>query len=178
MAALETQARGEVPAVVERRPGTGGRGSESECEQSSPFPRPPACTRGERRPLHPSAPVAGWTTPSLNKRRGARRNRRAPGASSGGKNGDDGRLRPEATCFPPVGGDRQIADLSRHQSTARPFRFGKIFPSYLLHLRYLRADCDGWAAFVPSCLRCLALCSLCLCGFARVSHRVCATLML
>ena len=41
-----------------------------------------------------------------------RRNRPAPGASAGGKHGDDGRLRPELTCFPPAGGDRQIADCS------------------------------------------------------------------
>jgi len=41
-----------------------------------------------------------------------RRNRRAPGASAGGKHGNDGRLRPELTCFSPVGGDPQIAGSS------------------------------------------------------------------
>jgi hypothetical protein len=160
MAALETQARGEVPAVVERRPGTGGRGSESECEQSSPFPRPPACTRGERRPLHPSVPVAGWTTPSLNKRRGARRNRRAPGASSGGKNGDDGRLRPEATCFPPVGGDRQIADCPAANLRHDP----SVSARFSLRICFIRVICGQIAMDGrPSCLRVcdVLLCVLC-----------------
>jgi len=36
----------------------------------------------------------------------------ASGASAGGTHGDDGRLRPEATCFPPEVGDREIADVS------------------------------------------------------------------
>jgi len=45
----------------------------------------------------------------------ARRNRRAPGASAGGKYGDDGRLRPELTRFSPAG-DHRIADCSAARS--------------------------------------------------------------
>jgi hypothetical protein len=102
MAVLETRARGEVPAVVGQRPGTGGQGNGSECEHSSPFPRPPACTRGERRPHHSFILfISREGQVSLSLGRKARRNRRAPGASSGGKHGDDGRLRPEMPCFPP-----------------------------------------------------------------------------
>ncbi len=112
MAVLETRAHGEVPAVVGQRPGTGGQGNDSECKHSSPFPRPPACTRGERRPRHSSFPVGGWTAAPFQKRRGARWNRRAPGASSGGTFGRDKRSRLEWTNVPPVGGDRQIADCS------------------------------------------------------------------
>jgi len=55
-----------------------------------------------------------------------------PGASSGWKHGDDGRLRPELMSFHPVVGDRQIAASStvnpRHcritsaTSSLRPLR--------------------------------------------------------
>jgi hypothetical protein len=60
MDVLETRTRGEVPTVVGRRPETGGRGNNSECKHSSPFPCPPACTRDERRPRHFSLPFNSW----------------------------------------------------------------------------------------------------------------------
>jgi hypothetical protein len=73
---------------------------------------PPSGPRSnERRPRHSSS--------SFQSREGhafeimgedARRNRRAPSAAAGGEHGGDGRPRPEPTCFPPVGGGRQIAD--------------------------------------------------------------------
>ena len=112
MAILETRARGEVPAVVERRLRTAGPGHRSERKRSSRWPGPAACTLEERRPRHSSAPVGEWTAPPLPKRKGARRNRRALCASAGGKHGGDGRLRPESTSFLPVVGDHQIADVS------------------------------------------------------------------
>ena len=56
----------------------------------------------KRRPRHFSSPFNGWK----------RRNRRASGASAGGKRDDDGRSRPESTGFLPAGGDRMIADCS------------------------------------------------------------------
>jgi len=73
------------------------------------------------------------------------RNRRAPGASSGGKYGDDGRLRPELTCFPPVVGDREIADVS---ANARHYRIRESICVYLRDLRFLRCVV-GWSL----CLR-------------------------
>jgi len=65
---------------------------------------------------------AGLATPTLYlkcdghahrpSRKAVRRNRRAPGASVGGKRGCDERLRSEQTGFPPAGGDPLIADCS------------------------------------------------------------------
>ena len=84
------------------------------------------------------------------------RDQRAPSAAAGGKYGNDGRLRPELTYFPPVGGDRQIAGCS----AVNP-RHCYIKVSICVHLRDLRflALC-GWAIFVPSCLRvCDGLCA-------------------
>jgi len=130
------------------------RNNRSESKLSSRSSGPAACALEERSPRHSSALGGGRTAPPLPKGRGARRNRRAPGASAGGKFDGDGCLHPDPAGFPPVGGDRQIADLFRRQSTVRPIRFGKIFLAYLRYLRYLWANCDGWAT-----LRCL------LCGF-------------
>ena len=153
--------RSEVPAV-ERRPGTGGQGDDSDRKRSSTLPCPPAC----------ALESAGLATPPLHFMIGGnaplfpmevRRNRRAPGASAGGKHGGDGCLHPELTCFPPVVGDRQIAGSSA------------------VNLRH----CCITSATNPSCLRVfvfatwaggsapLRLCasafllsvSLCLCGF-------------
>ena len=77
------------------------------------------------------------------------------GAASGGKNGDDGRLRPEATCFPPVGGDRQIADcsaaISRHRNIKRTICV------YLRDLRFF--PLGGRPTFVSLCLRRARLCT-------------------
>ena len=67
----------------------------------------------ERRPRRFSSPSGIWSGLASRLSNGdERRNRRAPGASAGGKHGDDGRLRPELTGFSPAGGDRQIADCS------------------------------------------------------------------
>ena len=77
----------------------------------SRFPGPAACallSAGLATPP-PHFMVEMNTPPRLMK---VRRNRRAPGSSVGGKHGDDGRLRPELTGFPPVVGDHQIADCS------------------------------------------------------------------
>ena len=71
---------------------------------------------------------------------------RARGASAGGKHGSEGRLRSEQTGFPPVGGDRQIADVS----AVNPLYCG-IKETICVYLRDLRAKCArGWAAL---CLR-------------------------
>ena len=94
-----------------------------------------------------------------------RRNRRAPGALAGGKHGGDGRLRPETTGFPPVVGDRKIADVSAvNLGNAASRRLSA-------SICVICGHCDGRATlrwlrvFVSSCLRCLALCfSLCLCA--------------
>ncbi len=112
MAVLETRAHGEVPAIVERRPGTGGQGNDSECEHSSPFPYPPAYALEERRPHHSSSSVDEWRALPLPNMSEGRRNRRAPGTSAGGKHGCDERSRSEQTGSSPVGGDQKIADVS------------------------------------------------------------------
>jgi hypothetical protein len=52
-------------------------------------------------PRHSSSSVDEWRALPLQTMGEGRRNRRAPGASSGGKHGDDGRLRPESTRFAP-----------------------------------------------------------------------------
>ena len=59
--------------------------------------------------LHPLL-LNEWRPPP--NRRRARRNRRAPGAPAGGRPVCDERSRSEQPGFPPVGGDRQIADYS------------------------------------------------------------------
>ena len=150
MDVLETRARGEVPAVVGQQPGTEGQGNDSECKHSSPFSRPPARALEERRPRHSSAPVVGWTTPSFKKRRGARRNRRAPGTSSGWQHGDDGRLRPEMLCCQPVDGDREIADCS----AANPRHNLSVSASSSLRICVICVICGQYAGadFMPSCL--------------------------
>jgi len=156
---------GEVPAVVGRRPGTAEAGHRSERERSSRWPATTACTLGERRPRHSSA-VTRWMAPPLTIRREGRRNRRAAGASAGGKLGADGRSRPEATRFPPVGGDRDRRRFCR-QSRHRRLTRGTI------SLRPSRLCGSTWTgdlrAFVSSCLRrgralCVFSVSLCLCG--------------
>ena len=69
----------------------------------------------ERRPRHSSCHVVGKKV-SIK----VRRNRRAAGASAGGKRGCDERSRSEQTRFLPAVGDRQIADLFRRRSSALP----------------------------------------------------------
>jgi hypothetical protein len=87
----------------------------------------------------------------LSKQERGRRNRRAPGASSGGKTGDDGSSRPEATCFSPVGGDRQIADCS----AVNPRRDLSASARSSLRICVICVICGQYAraVFVPSCLR-------------------------
>jgi hypothetical protein len=153
MAVLEIRARGEVLAVV-RRPRTAGSENRYKSELSSRFPGPAACALEERSLA--TAPSSNWKKcASLQNKREGRRNRSAPGASAGGKQGDDRRLRPELTCFPPVVGDRKIAGVS----AANPRHCRHSCPcDDLRYLRYLRADCDGWVALVSSCLR---VCDVC-----------------
>jgi len=98
---LETRARGEVPAVVGQRPATGGQGNDSECKHSSSMPCPPARALEERRPRHTFASFSDTAVPVSSHWKEARRNRRAPGASSGGKRGCDERLRSELAGYPP-----------------------------------------------------------------------------
>ena len=151
MAVLETQAHGEVPAIVERRPGTGGQGNDSECEHSSPFPYPPAYALEERRPHHSSSSVDEWRALPLPNMSEGRRNRRAPGTSAGGKHGCDERSRSEQTGFPPVGGDRQIAASSavtpRHCPSVNPSASICVICGYIA-MGVRRCD-----ALAPSCLR-------------------------
>ena len=154
MATCETRASGEVPAVVERRPGTAVSGHRSERERSSPWPDTAACALEERRPRHSSSPQVYRRCALSQNRRGARRNRRAPGASSGGKHGCDERSRSEQTCFSPVVGDRKIADVFAGNPGHCTIR-----ESICVNLRDLRAYWDGWVVlrclrvFVSSCLR-------------------------
>ena len=138
MAVLETRARGEVPAVVERRPATAGPDNRFGRTRPARCHGPAAHALEERRPRHPSAPVDDWRAPPPPNMREGRRNRRAPGASSGGTFGRDKRSRLEWTNVPPVGGDRQIADCS----AVNP-RHCCVKETICVHLRDLRENCDG-----------------------------------
>jgi len=100
--------------------------------------------RAQASPL-PSSPVVRWIAPLLPLKKKSRRNRRAPGALAGGKHGCDERSRSEQTGFSPVGGDRQIADVSA--VNPRHCRIKDVICVYL---------CDLWASWPgvrPSCLR-------------------------
>ena len=171
MDVLETRARGEVPAVVKRRPRTAGPGSRSGRTRPSRMPGPAACAQGaQASPLLILCAVS--TTPPSKQGRG-RRNRRAPGASAGGKAGCDERLRSEQTAFSPAGGDLQIADCSAvNFGTAASRRLSASICVICGQIAMGGPLC----VFVPSCLRCplcFSLCSLCLCGSSRgsVSYR-------
>ena len=106
----------------------------------------------------------------LPNRKGARRNRRAPGASSGGTFGRDKRSRLGQTSVSPVGGDRQIADCS----AVNP-RHCSLKETICVNLRDLRAlrwtsdfamaSCLCVFVFAMSCSVFLSV-SLCLCGSA------------
>jgi len=118
--------------------------------------------------------VGGGTSPSQIGME-ARRNRRAPGASSGELHGSDGRLRPEMPCCPPVGGDRQIA----YCSAANRGTVASGEPSASICVICGFFGCDGGRSsclrvFVFLCLRCFVLCfSLCLCG-SEPSRETCS----
>jgi len=169
MDSSEPQASGEVPAVVGQRPETGGQGNNSECKHSSPFPCPPACTRDERRPRHTSSSGDELKARHHPNRRKASRNRRVPGASSGGPHDNDGRLRPEMPCRPPVGGDRQIADCSAANLGTATSR--SLSASICVICGFL-ARLGGLRVFASSCLRCPLCFSLCLCAFVVLGLRV------
>ena len=120
--------------------------------------RPAACTLEERRPRHPSSLLDVWMVSPVPNRRGARRNRRAPGASAGGKHCCDERLRSEQTCFSPVGGDRLIADCS---AINRGYDLS-VSARFPLRICVIWVICGqiamgGWL--------CDSSVSLCLCGF-------------
>ena len=116
----KTQRRREstrIQRVARSWPPNGGQGPLGRAtapiasdRRGSPAKRP---ALGERRPRHFSPPFNGWEGhASFPDRREARRNRRAPGASAGGKYGCDERLRSEQSGFLPAGGDHQIAGCS------------------------------------------------------------------
>jgi hypothetical protein len=126
MVPWETRTRDEIPAVVGQRPGTAGPDNRFGRKRPARCHDPAAYALEERRPRHSSAPVGEWTASPLPKRRGARRNRRAPGVSPGRKHGCGERSRSEQTRFSPAGGDRQIAGCSavnrRHRRHPSPLR--------------------------------------------------------
>jgi hypothetical protein len=119
----ETQRRRDagacLPGLIARR--GPGRRTARDRRTGAPL-QPPAIVAAprtadirsvERRPRRFSSPSdIGCAYGSLLSKGRARRNRRAPGASAGGTNGSDGRLRPELTWVPPVVSDRMIADVS------------------------------------------------------------------
>jgi len=107
----------------------------------------------DRRPRHFSPPLDGWEgRASFPDRREARRNRRAPGVSAGGKPGYDERLRSEQSGSLPAVGDRQIAGCSavnpRHCriTSARTSAFICVICGFL-------ARVGGLRVFVSSCLQ-------------------------
>jgi hypothetical protein len=80
--AHEDSPRCEVPAVVERRPGTAGSDNGSERKRSSPVPGPAACALEEHRPRHTLSPFHGWEEGTCRSNwKEVRRNRRAIGAA-------------------------------------------------------------------------------------------------
>ena len=154
MAVLETRARSEVPAVVERRPETAGPDNRFRRKRPARCHGPAARALEERRPRHSFVSISNTVVPVTPQWEKARRNRRAPGASSGGKRGCDERSREEQTGCPPG------AAIVR-SPTVPPSISGTAASCQRQPLR----------VFVSSCLRCLTLCfSLCLC--ASVVHQV------
>jgi len=99
----------------------------------------------ERRPRHFFSPFNDCEE---------RWNRRAPGVSAGRKRGDDGRLRPELTCFPAAVGDLMIADSSTGNPRWRPSVLARI-SLRLCAFASLRSFLwvAGLRVFVSSCLR-------------------------
>ena len=131
--------------------GQGSLGLKTETKASSRHGFPaqrPALSKSAASPL--LFPLIGRNVTPFETRE-SRRNRRAPGASAGGKTGSDERLRSEQSGFSAAVGDRQIARLFRRQSTALP---------PLLSLRLSVSICvicghllEVGVAFVSSCLR-------------------------
>ena len=158
MDVLETRARGEVPAVVGQRPGTAtpdnrfGRKRPARCHGAAAF------ALEERRPRHSSSSGDRRKARLLPIRNVARRNRHAPGASSGGQHGFDERSRSEQTGCPPDGGDRQIADCSAANLGTAASR--KLSASICVICGQIAMDGR------PSCLR---VCDVLLCVFLCVS---------
>jgi hypothetical protein len=118
-----------------------------------PLGRTIASDASVRRDVTAQRPLSSFISwlgehPSLTEN--ARRNRRAPGASAGGKVGCDERSRSELTGFLPAVGDRQIADCSAVNPRYRLTVSVGSSLRYLRYLRDLRANCDGAR---PSCLR-------------------------
>jgi len=163
--------RGRLEHVARFRPSNDGRG---------PLGRTIASDASVRRDVATQRPAlsksAGLATPQplladgrrrpSNKRRGARRNRRAPGALAGGKLGCDERSRSEQTSFPPVGGDRRIADCS----AANPRYDFSVSARFSLRICVICVICGQIAmGGRPLCLRvfvfAMSLCfSPCLCA--------------
>ena len=112
--------------------------------------------------LHPL--LLNERRPAPNRRR-ARRNRRAPGAPAGGRPVCDERSRSEQTGFPPVGGDRQIADCS----AANPRYDLSVSARSSLRICVICVICGQIAMGrlrVGDVVLCDFSVSLCLCGFA------------
>ncbi len=169
MVSRETKARGEIPAVVGQRPGTGGQGNDSECKHSSPFPSPPACARGERRPRHSSSSDDEWRAPFFPNRNGA---------------GGTDALRTRRPVGRPATTNARVWSRRAFHRWAAIFRSPTVPPSILgpaASRRLSAVICvicgpiamGGWVAFVSLCLRvcdvflCVSLCVLC----ASVVHR-------
>ena len=162
MAVLETQVRGEIPAVVDRRPGTAGPDNRFGRKRPARCHGPAACALGERRPRHSSSPDSGWTAP--------------PFQTGEGQGGTDA-PRARRPVGRPVTTD---AGVGRRRASHRwaAIVIAPTFPPSILATaasRRLSASicgqiamdgmlCDG---FVSSCLRvcdaflCVSLCVLC-----------------
>ncbi len=162
MVSRETQARG--PGRRRTTAGNRWTGPSFRTQTSVTMARSsgPRSRRAQASPLLCPRCWMGRHPPFPN-RREVRRNRRAPGASVGGKHGCDERSRSEPTGFPPVVGDRKIADVSAvnlgNEASRRPQPLGV--------LGVLAVPSVGWTAFVSLCLRvCAVLCvrALCLCA--------------
>ena len=123
----------------------------------------------ERRPRHSSAPVGGWTPPTLPRKKKGEAEPTRPGRVVRWAARQRRTLASGDVVLPTGGGDRQIADCSAANLGTTESR--KLSGSIWV----ICGLCDGRATlrwlrvFVSSCLRCLALCfslcSLCLCGF-------------
>jgi hypothetical protein len=165
--------RGEVPAIVERRPANAGPGRRSERMRSSRRPDPAVCALDERSLATPRPLSADGRCLPIKKRRGARRNRRAPGASSGGQNDNDGRLRPKMPCCPPG------AAIVRSPTVPPPISAPQHQENYLRDLRltamssclcvFVFATCSAPLRFFPLCSFSV---SLCLCGFLADGRQI------
>ena len=158
--------RGEVPAVVGRRPGTAGPGICSKSELSSRIPDPAVCALEERRPRHCSfLRLEDLCPPSKHERGQAEPTRRRRGVREIARRRRT--LAPGVDVLSPGGRRSPDRRLFRRQTPICPIRCSGIFFCLSAFICVICGYLRCLRVFVSSCLRCVRwLCArtLCLCA--------------